>query len=74
MSRRKITILRVLQILEEYTDSEHRLSQQDIVKLLKEKYDIDCERKAVGRNLETLRRAGYEIDSARNGMRFLNRK
>ncbi len=74
MPRRKITILRVLQILEEYTDSEHRLSQQDIVKLLKEKYDIDCERKAVGRNLETLRRAGYEIDSARNGICLFTRR
>lgn len=74
MPRRKITILRILQILEEYTDSEHRLSQQDIVELLKEKYDIVCERKAVGRNLETLRRAGYEIDSARSGICLFTRR
>ena len=60
--------------MEENTDSDHRLSQQDIVGLLKEKYDIDCERKAVGRNLETLRQAGYEIDSARGGICLFSRR
>ncbi|MBO4539959.1 MAG: WYL domain-containing protein [Clostridia bacterium] len=74
MPRKKITILLILKILEDETDSEHRLSQQDIVDLLKKKYDVECERKAVGRNLETLRRAGYEIDSARGGICLHSRR
>ena len=61
MPRKKITILLILKILEDETDSEHRLSQQDIVDLLKKKYDVDCERKAVGRNLES---KAASVDSA----------
>ncbi len=72
--RRKVNILRILQILEKYTDQEHRLTQQDIIDLMKEEYGIECERKAVGRNLETLKQAGLEIDTARSGICLLSRR
>ena len=74
MERRKVTIIRILQILEKYTDAEHRLSQQDIIDLMKSDYGIECERKAIGRNLETLKQAGLEIDTSRGGICLISRR
>ncbi len=74
MENKKVNILRIFQILEEYTDEEHRLTQQDVIDLLKKKYGIECERKAVGRTLETLKQAGIEVDTTRGGIGLLTRR
>ena len=58
---KKLALLRILQILEKYSDSEHPLTQKEIAKYLEDDYGITIERKAVSRNLTLLKDARYEI-------------
>lgn len=58
---KKLLILRILEILTEYSDCDHKLRQADVITYLKSRYGIECERKAVARNIEYLQRAGYDI-------------
>ena len=64
---KKLALLRILQVLERYSDEEHLLTQEEIARLIAQEYGIELERKAVGRNLSLLREAGYEIASERGG-------
>ena len=54
-------ILDILQILEKHSDVSHRLTQNDIIALLKSEYDMDVERKSITRNIDNLIEAGYDI-------------
>ena len=63
----KLALVRILQILEQYSDFDHPLKQQDIIDYLDKDYGIAIERKAVGRNLSLLIEAGYDIASDRRG-------
>lgn len=72
---KKLAILRILQILEEYSDYEHPLTQADIACLLERDYDIRLERKAISNNLALLRyEAGFDIVSDRQGSYLTGRK
>ncbi len=51
----------ILDILKEYSDSEHRLLQQDIIDLLESNYGLSCKRRAVCNNINSLREMGYDI-------------
>ena len=64
---KKLALLRILQILEQYSDYDHPLKQEDIANYLDKDYGIVIERKAVGRNLSLLKEAGYDIASDRRG-------
>lgn len=64
---KKLALLRILQILEQYSDFDHPLKQEDIARYLERDYGIVIERKAVGRNLSLLKEAGYDIASDRGG-------
>lgn len=64
---KKLTILRILDILKEYSDYDHPLKYEDIINYLSSLYDIDIDRKTVGRNITYLKDAGYEITSTRKG-------
>ncbi len=64
---KKLALLRIAQILHKYSDEAHPLKQEDIAAYLSRDYDIEIERKAVGRNLSLLKEAGYEIIATRNG-------
>ncbi|HCJ08616.1 MAG TPA: WYL domain-containing protein [Lachnospiraceae bacterium] len=55
-------ILLILKILEEYSDEDHHLTQQEIIKLLKLNYDMDCDRRSVKSNILSLKEMGYDID------------
>ncbi len=57
LESKKLALLRVLHILEYYSDSEHPLTQDDIVHYLEKDYGIVVERKAVGRQLSLLKEA-----------------
>ena len=59
---KKLLIMNILDILKRYSDEDHRLSQKDIVEILKNEYDMSAERKAVKRNLMNLIDFGYEIN------------
>lgn len=64
---KKLTILRILDILKEYSDYDHPLKHEDIINYLSSLYDIEIDRKTVGRNITYLKDAGYEIASTRKG-------
>lgn len=59
---KKVLIVNILRILNKYTDENHRLSQKEIVDILKNEYDMTVDRKAVKRNLMNLIDFGYEIE------------
>ena len=51
----------ILQILKERTDKEHRLRQDDIIRLLEVNYDMKCDRRSVKNNILSLLQFGYQI-------------
>lgn len=67
LESKKLALLRILQILFTYSDSEHMLVYDDILSLLQGEYDITVERKAVGRNLSLLKEAGFDIVTTQRG-------
>ena len=58
---KKLALLRVLEILETYSDSEHPLKQEDILNLLSKDFGIELERKTIGRNIALLKEAGQRV-------------
>lgn len=67
LEHKKSALLRILQILQRYSDENHPLKQEDIIKILDAEYGIPLERKAIGRNIQLLKDAGVEIESTRAG-------
>lgn len=59
---KKLLILYILDILQKYTDEEHRLSQKEIQDILKKEYEMPVDRKAVKRNLLNLMEYGSDIE------------
>lgn len=70
---KKLALIRVGQILKEYSDEKHPLTQDDIAYYLKKDYGIVIERKAISRNLSLLKEAGMEIESGRFGSYVISR-
>lgn len=62
-SSKKILICYVYEILKEYSDEDHKLSQSQIVSLIHKEYGMTCDRKAVGRNINMLMDAGVDIST-----------
>lgn len=71
---KKLALLRILQILEQYSDYDHPLKQEDIANHLDKDFGIVVERKAIGRNLSLLKEAGYDIASDRRGSYLAERR
>ncbi|MEG1805314.1 MAG: WYL domain-containing protein [Clostridia bacterium] len=65
---KKTLILRILQVLEEYSSDVSPMTQGDIIGKLQSNFEIECERKAVARNLETLEKIGYNIVKTKDGV------
>ena len=61
LKRKKLSFA-ILDILRKYTDEDHRLSQKDIIDILKTEYDMTADRKSVKRNITSLMEMGYEIN------------
>ncbi len=59
---KKMLIMNILEILMKYSDENHRLSQKQILEILKRDYDMDAERKSIRRNLLELMDCGYNIE------------
>lgn len=59
---KKMLNMLILDILKEYSDEEHKLTQQEIIKLLRKNYDMDCDRRSVKNNILSLIEMGYEIN------------
>ncbi len=71
---KKLALLRILQILEQYSDYDNPLKQEDIARCLDRDYGIVIERKAIGRNISLLREAGYDVMSDRRGSYLASRE
>lgn len=61
LKRKKLSFA-ILDILRQYTDENHRLSQNDIVELLEKDYAMKADRKSVKRNITSLWEMGYPIE------------
>lgn len=58
---RKISIVHIAQILMSESDAQHPISQQQILAILKERYGMEMDRKAIRRNLLALREGGLPV-------------
>lgn len=68
---KKLALIRILHILERYTDSSHPMTHDEIINKLYNLYGISVERKAIGRNISLLQDAGYDIETTKKGS-YLN--
>lgn len=59
---KKLLIVRIMQVLEYYSDVNHPLTQEEIIKKLYDDYGVEAERKAIGRNIQLLQDM-FEQDS-----------
>ncbi len=66
-NNKKLSILYILQILKDYSDENHLLTQSDIAKKIYNIYGMGCERKSIGANIESLIDFGYDIIKLKNG-------
>ena len=70
---KKMLNMLILDILREYTDENHSLTQQEIIKLLVQNYGMECDRRSVKSNIQSLKEMGYDI-SMEHGNRLLSRE
>lgn len=59
---KKLLIMNILDILRRYSDENHRLSQREIGDLLRSRYGMTADRKAIKRNLMDLAEFGLGIE------------
>lgn len=71
---KKTVIINILDILKKYTDMDHRLTQAEIVDLLKKEYLMDVDRKTVKRNLMNLCDMGLDIEYTETTKMVTNKK
>ncbi len=70
---KKMLNMLILEILRQYTDEHHSLTQQEILKLLDKNYGLPCDRRSVKANVLSLKEMGYDI-SMDDGYRLLSRE
>ena len=74
IENKKASILLILKVLEEYSDEEHFLTQQDIIDKVYQLYGIELERKSVAFSISLLQELDYDINkSPRGGYALLSR-
>lgn len=74
MATKKQTILYILEILKESSDETHPLTYHEIIAKLNSIYSIDCERKSVANNINSLIDFGYDIVRIDGGGCYLNER
>ncbi len=70
---KKMLNMLILEILRVYTDENHALTQQEIIRLLDQNYGMECDRRSVKNNVLSLKEMGYDI-SMEKGYRLLSRE
>ena len=74
LENKKASIILILKVLEEYSDEDHFLTQQDIIDKIYQIYGIELERKSVAFSLSLLQELEYDINkSPRGGYALLSR-
>ncbi len=64
---KKSSILLILRTLEEYSDEDHFLTQQDIIDKVEANYGITLERKSVSYSISLLQELDYDIEKGPRG-------
>ena len=70
---KKMLNMLILEILRLYSDENHSLTQQEIIKLLNQNYGMECDRRSVKSNVMSLKEMGYDIATDK-GYRLLSRE
>lgn len=73
LNRSKAALIRIYEILRDYSDYDHLLTHQDIENKLDCYYNLGMERKAIARNIGVLEDAGIEIEHKKNGCYLVSR-
>lgn len=74
IENKKSLILLVLKTLEEFSDEDHFLTQQEIADRIYQDYGIEFERKSIGSSLAMLGELGYDVNKGpRGGFALLSR-
>lgn len=74
IENKKASIILILKVLQEYSDEDHFLTQQDIIDKVDELYGIELERKSVAFSISLLQELDYDINkSPRGGYALLTR-
>lgn len=60
-TNKKLSIVYTLEILKEYSDENHLLTQSDIASKIHQIYGMDCERKSIATNIDSLIELGFDI-------------
>lgn len=71
---KKLMLLNILDILQKYTDGDHKLTQNEIVEKLKNEYSMKVDRKSVKHNLMDLKEFGYRVEYDDNKTRMITSK
>ncbi len=66
-SNKKLLLLYVLDVLKEYSDAEHQLTQAGISERIEKRFGMQSERKAISRNIDFLVDFGYDIVRGEKG-------
>lgn len=69
-----ISLIRILQILQKYSDYDHPLTQADILDYLDKDYGIMTERRSISRKIKLLCDADYDIASTKSGSYLASRE
>ncbi len=70
---KKMLNMLILEILRKYSDENHALTQQEIIRLMDVNYGMECDRRSVKSNVLSLKEMGYNI-SMEKGYRLLSRE
>ncbi len=60
-NNKKMLNMLILEILKDYTDAKHLLTQQEIIDLLRVNYSMECDRRSIRNNIQSLKDMGYDI-------------
>ena len=70
---KKMLMMMILEILKKYSDENHHLTQQEIIRRLESEYGMPCDRRSVKANVEALVEMDYDIDME-NGYALVGRE
>lgn len=66
-NNKKLSALCILDVLKEFSDCNHLLTQAEIIKKVYENYGLELERKSVGMTIDSLIDFGFEIQKSKTG-------
>ncbi len=66
-SNKKLTILYILKVLQDYSDEQHPLTQAEIANKVYALYGVKCERKSISYNIDCLIEFDYDIIKTKQG-------